>query len=320
MDVYGVKLIGINAHTGEKLIFSLVLFAGFLIARLVLRAATDLLFAGNRLHRFRFWTRQTINISTTVLFAIAFLSIWFDNPRNLATAIGLVTAGLAFALQNVVTAVAGYLVILRGKTFNVGDRIVMGGVRGDVIALGFIQTTIMEMGQPAAVQGAVPTTWVAGRQFTGRIVSVSNSVIFTEPVYNYSRDFPLIWEEMILPIAYRDDRARAEQILLDVAESHTNELRSRGETAIQSMVRNYAMPPAELAPRVYFRITDNWLELGLRFVAPAHGARELKDAMSRDILHGFDEAGIGIASATYDVVGMPPLRVVGTPSDELQRS
>ena len=52
------------------------------------------------------------------------------------TALGLVTAGLAFALQKVVTAVAGYFVILRGRTFNVGDRIVMGGVRGDVIALG----------------------------------------------------------------------------------------------------------------------------------------------------------------------------------------
>jgi len=50
------------------------------------------------IHRRRFWTRQTINITTTVLFAIAFLSIWFDNPHNLATAIGLVTAGLAFAL------------------------------------------------------------------------------------------------------------------------------------------------------------------------------------------------------------------------------
>lgn len=315
IDVYGIKLIGINAHTGEKLIFSIVLFAGFLVVRLILRAATALVFAGDRAHRFRFWTRQTINISTTVLFAIAFLSIWFDNPRNLATAIGLVTAGLAFALQNVVTAVAGYLVILRGKTFNVGDRIVMGGVRGDVIALGFIQTTIMEMGQPPAVQSAAPAMWVTGRQFTGRIVSVSNSVIFTEPVYNYSRDFPLIWEEMMLPIAYGDDRTRAERILLDVAEAHTNELRASGETAIQAMMRSYAMPRAELVPRVYYRITDNWLELGLRFVAPAHGARELKDTMSREILAAFDGAGIGIVSATYDIVGMPPLRVEMSPVD-----
>jgi small-conductance mechanosensitive channel len=58
------------------------------------------------------------------------VSIWFDDPTRLTTALGLVTAGLAFALQRVVTAVAGYLIILRGKTFNIGDRISMGGVRG----------------------------------------------------------------------------------------------------------------------------------------------------------------------------------------------
>ena len=77
------------------------------------------------------------------------MSLWFDNPANLTTAAGLVTAGLAFALQKVVTAFAGYLVILRGRTFSVGDRIAMGGIRGDVIALTFLQTVIMEMGVPA---------------------------------------------------------------------------------------------------------------------------------------------------------------------------
>ncbi len=69
------------------------------------------------------------------------------------------------------------------------------------------------------------------------------------------------------------------------------------------------MAPAELAPKEYYRITDNWLELGLRFVARSHGTRELKDAMSRDIPRAFDAAGIGIASATYDIVEMSPLRI-----------
>ncbi len=308
MVVYGIKLIGINAHTGEKLLFSLVLFAAFILVRFVADGFIQLVFSQRRLHRARFWARQAVNVATTIIFALGFLSVWFDDPRNLATAVGLATAGLAFALQRVVTALAGYVVILRGKTFDVGDRIVMGGVRGDVIALGFIQTTIMEMGEPPSVQGAPPATWVMGRQFTGRIVSVSNSMIFSEPVYNYSREFPLVWEEMDLPIAYGDDREKAEQILLEVAEKHTAELHARGEAAIQSMMRRYAMAPAELAPKVFYRITDNWLELGLRFVAPAHGARELKDAMSRDILRAFDASGIGIASATYDIVGMPPLR------------
>lgn len=306
MEIYGVKFIGLNAQAGEKLLFSLVLILLFLIVQRVLRAVGLLLGSHERM---RFWYRQTVGVVTTVLLVLGLISIWFDKPGNLATAVGLVSAGLVFALQQVVTAVAGYVVILRGQTFNVGDRIRMGGVRGDVIALNFIQTIIMEMGEPPAVQTEAPAMWVMGRQFTGRIVSVSNSMIFSEPVYNYSRDFPLIFEEMDLPIAYDADRERAERILLDVAEKHTRRLREEAEGAIQTMMQRYAMPPADLGPRVFYRITDNWLELGLRFVAPAHGARELKDAMSREILAAFDEAKIGIASGTYDIVGLPPVRV-----------
>ena len=312
MNVFGIRLIGVDAGTGEKILFSLVVLIVVLAIRFLFAKISDAVFSGRGKdrQRSRFWTRQLINITTSVLFVLGFLSIWFDNPKNLATAIGLVTAGLAFALQNVVTAFAGYFVILRGKTFNVGDRIVMGGVRGDVIALGFVQTTILEMGEPPAVQGAAPAMWVMGRQFTGRIVSVSNSQIFTTPVYNYSRDFPLLWEEMDLPITYTADRARAEEILLDVARKHTDEMREGGEVAMQAMMHRYAMPLADLTPQVFYRITDNWLELGLRFLAPAHGARALKDRMSRDILTAFDAAGIGIASATYDIVGMPKLQIV----------
>ncbi len=98
-------------------------------------------------YRFAFWLRQSVRLTLAIVLLVGLASIWFNDAYRLATALGLVTAGLAFALQKVVTAVAGYFVILRGKVFNVGDRIVMGGVRGDVIALRFTQTVIMEMGQ-----------------------------------------------------------------------------------------------------------------------------------------------------------------------------
>ena len=110
-----------------------------------------------------------------------------------------------------ITSIAGYFVILRGSTFTVGDRISMGGVRGDVMRLGFIQTTFMEMGQPPSVPGADPAMWVKSRQFTGRIVTVTNSKIFAEPVFNYTRDFPFIWEEMSIPITYEADDAKVEK-------------------------------------------------------------------------------------------------------------
>ncbi|HEX8203741.1 MAG TPA: mechanosensitive ion channel domain-containing protein, partial [Isosphaeraceae bacterium] len=248
-------------------------------------------------------------LSTAIVLTLGLLSIWFDDPARLTTALGLVSAGLAFALQKVVTAVAGYFVILRGKTFNVGDRITMGGVRGDVIALGFIQTTIMEMGQPPAVQGADPAMWVRARQYTGRIVTVTNDKIFSEPVYNYSRDFPYLWEEMSLPISYKADRDRAERILLETAERHTVAIGELGAEAPEEMRRRYFMKSADPRKRVYYRLTDNWLELAVRFVAEGHGVRDLKDAMSRDILRALDEAGIGLASTTFEIVGLPPLRI-----------
>ena len=309
VELFGIRLVGMNAENFTKLVFTLIFIAGvLLLGHLARRIASRVLHERDR-EQAQFWTRQAIKFSSAVLMILGLLSIWFEDPTGLATALGLVTAGLAFALQKVVTAVAGYFVLLRGKTFNVGDRIVMGGVRGDVIALGFIQTTIMEMGQPPSVQGAAPAMWVQSREYTGRIVTVSNSKIFDEPVYNYSGDFPYLWEELSLPITYSSDRRRAEAILLEAAQRHTYPITELGQEALEEMQRRYVVKAAEMQPKVYFRLTDNWLELTVRFIAKDHGIRGLKDVMSRDILKALDDAGIGVASATFEIVGLPPLRL-----------
>jgi small-conductance mechanosensitive channel len=240
---------------------------------------------------------------------LSILSIWFDDPTRLTTGIGIFGAGLAFALQRVVTALAGYVVIMRGDTFTVGDRITMGGVRGDVIALTFMQTRIMEMGQPPAVQGADPAMWVRSRQFTGRIVTVTNDKVFDEPVYNYTREFPFIWEELTLPIPYRADRQRAEAILLECVAEHTAALDRESQPVRLALERRYFLSMDDLTPRVFYRLTDNWLELSVRFIVGEHGVRTVKDAISRAVLRRLDEAGLEIASATYEVVGLPTLKV-----------
>ena len=79
------------------------------------------------------------------------------------------------------------------------------------------------------------------------------------------------------------------------------------------MERRYFVSLGELEPKVYYRLTDNWLELTVRFITKDRGGRDLKDMMSRDILQAFDEAGIGIASATFEIVGLPPLRLQRLP-------
>jgi small-conductance mechanosensitive channel len=178
-----------------------------------------------------------------------------------------------------------------------------------VIALGFTRTKIIEMGQPPSVQEDEPAMWVGARQYTGRIVTVTNDRIFDEPVYNYTREFPFIWEEIRVPVRYADDRARAEAIVLDAARRHTLEITEQGSAALRALERRYRVEAATPEPRTFLRLTDNWLEIAVRFLARDHGVRGLKDAITRDILDGFDAAGFEIASATYEITGVPALRI-----------
>ena len=316
LQVAGVKMLGFNAANAHKLLFSVIVLAGLYLLSKVLRGIGQA-FGGDR-QRTAFWARQGISLTTFVLGVAALVSIWFDNPSRLATGAAVLSAGLAFALQKVVTSFAGYFVILRGKTFNVGDRIKMGSVRGDVIALNFIQTVIMEMGEPPSEQQEDPGMWVQSRQYSGRIVTISNAQIFEDPVYNYSRDFQYIWEEMHIPVSYKDDRNRAEQILLDAVSRHTQEIQNLAKPELDKLKEQFFIQEEDLKPRVYLRITDNWVELAVRFLCGTHDIRGLKDRISRDILRDFDAAGIGIASGTYEIVGVPPIKVenVAMPTDQ----
>lgn len=308
VQLFGVKLVGVTGEDGRKLLFSIVFVAVIWLLAWGFGTLTSKLLR-RRSHRAAFWATQTVHLVSVAVLLIGLCSIWFNNPARLATFFGLISAGLAFALQRVVTALAAYLVILRGKTFNVGDRIVMGGVRGDVIELGFIQTTIMEMGEPPATQTDNPAMWVQARQYTGRIVSITNDKIFDTPVYNYTRDFPYIWEEIHIPISYKTDLRRAEDILLTAARNVTTPFSEIGEAALNELERRYFVHRSELLPKVFVTLTDNWIDLALRFVVSEHGIRSVKDKMSREILSALDQANIGIASSTYDIVGMPPVSV-----------
>jgi small-conductance mechanosensitive channel len=309
LNLFGVTLIGVTPETGRRLLLTiavaiLVPLLGWGLSKAIGWATREL-----TSRRIAFWTRQGISLFTAVSLILMIVSIWFDDPGRLTTAIGLVTAGIAVAMQRAITAIVGYFLILRGSIFNVGDRIVIGGVRGDVIDLGFLQTTVMEMGEAGPEQPDSPAVWVKSRQYTGRIVTVSNATLFDQPVYNYSREFPFIFEELIIPIRYEDDGEEAERILLEVGEKHTLSYKELEQDAIEELRRRYFLQEENPGPRVYWRLTDNWLELSLRFVVRDHGVRAVKDAMARDLLARLKAAGIGIASGTYAIVQLPEVKV-----------
>ena len=312
VEFLGVKWIGLNASNGQKLLASVVLIATVMILSALIRLLLHQLSRGRENVTFITIAKQFLNIITTFVVTLGVLSIWFDDPSSLATALGLVMAGVAFALQKVITSFAGYFVILRGKVFRIGDRIAIGNVRGDVIDLNLTQTTVMEMGQPPSVQNADPDVWVRSRQYTGRVVSVPNAKIFEESIFNYTRELSFLWEEMSIPIPYTTKHAQrehAEQILLNAARKHGVDAEDMEKDALAELAKLYPVEKPSLEPSVYWTLTDNWIQLSVRFLTRSHGVRSVKDQMSRDIIIALDNAGIGIASATFELVGLPKIDV-----------
>ena len=117
-----------------------------------------------------------------------------------------------------------------------------------------------------------------------------------------------------MPRRYGDDGAAVETILLDAARHHAITADRIEPRHLDDLERRYQLRVSEIEPRVYWRLTDNWLELSVRLLSPDHGTREIKDAMNREILLKLDAAGIAIALATYEITGLPTILMSQEPA------
>lgn len=208
----------------------------------------------------QFGIRRSVRFATGLVVLLALAGIWHVFGGHIGLVVGLGAAGLGFVLQNVIGAVFGWMGILVGGVFRIGDRISFAGVEGDVIDLTPLRTVILEMGSPLELGVEVPdTTWVRGRQYSGRVVAVPNYRVLADPVYNYSGAFEYIWEELTLPVSYRSDWRAAERILLEEVERASASDGAR--RAMAEMARRYPVPQTEVAPNVFVRATDNWWEI-----------------------------------------------------------
>ena len=311
--IYGqdsATAVGLPDSAGTKLLLTVaILFAAVVASAVLRRIARASLAAGGK-GQTLFWTDQVIKLLALATFLAAFVWLWAHHLGELGGTIGVIGAGVAVSLQRVITSFAAYLIILRGKVFSVGDRVTFGGVRGDVIALGFMQTTVLEMGQSPPERQDEPATWVRGRQYTGRIVRVTNDKIFDFPVYNYTREFPFVWDEIMIPIAHDADSRRAESIMLDAARKRTADVIKDAKPALERLRKVYYIDgEVEIEPRVYMTVNDNYTELALRFLSREPGVRLTKDALYRDILDGFHQANIDIASTSMEIAVPAPVEV-----------
>lgn len=240
---------------------------------------------------------------STILFvcaAAALVLLWSRLLQHTGTFLGILGAGLAIALREPLLSIAGRIAILAGHLFSVGDRIQINQMSGDVIDVGMFYTRMMEIGN-----------WIQADQVTGRILQIPNSQVFGTPIFNYTQNFSYIWDEIKLPITYASNLEKTSQILLEVGGEYTREFLAGAQSQLEQMQRYFLLPQIEVDPAVFLRVTDNWLELSMRYVTDPKKRRIATNFIFTEVFKRVRQHDdIQIASSTMDVTvrseGPPP--------------
>lgn len=248
----------------------------------------------------RYKSQKGVEVIAYALIIVLSISYFTGNIQDFALAVGLLTAGVTITLQELVLSVAGSFYIFFVQVYKPGDRIEINGIKGDVIDIDSIYTTMMEIGE-----------WVSSDNYSGRIVKLSNAFVFKGPIYNYSQDFPFVWDELSLPIRYGSDVDRAKGIVVDAATEILADYVQQSRAEWKQVVTKYYIEDAQVDPTLAITLTDNWMVFNLRYIVDYRRRRVTKHQLMERIGNAVlnSEGAVVLASATFEIVKIPSLDI-----------
>ncbi len=255
----------------------LIATGGLIVALLILRVVL-LSVVQRRIDEPAVWYR-TRKLVTYAMFVVAVFLIgplWLQTGAY-GTYIGLLSAGLAIALSDVIKNLAGWVFIVIRRPFRVGDRIEIAGHVGDIIDSRVFRFSMLEVGN-----------WVHADQSTGRIMHVPNGLIFTEPLANYTEGFEYIWHEIPVLITFESDWNLAERIIQEVLDEHApHHEPDRALTELRRTAKEYQIRYTHLTPAVYLTVKDSGVLLTGRLLVRTRRRRAVEDIVWKGILTRF---------------------------------
>jgi small-conductance mechanosensitive channel len=248
----------------------------------------------------RYKTQKGVEFIGYILLVILTFSFFTGTIKNFTVIIGLFTAGIAFTLQELILSIAGSVYIFMVKVYKPGDRIEISGIKGDVIDVDSIYTTMMEIGE-----------WVSSDNYTGRIVKLSNAFVFKGPIYNYSQDFPFIWDEFNLPIKYGSDIELTKSIIIKIATKILAEFTINSKKQWKEVVSKYYIEDANVDPTLAMTLTDNWIQFNIRYIVDYKKRRLTKHALNDEIRKEIEKTNgkVILASTTIEIIKIPEINV-----------
>lgn len=225
------------------------------------------------------WRKTTEFVSLFIgLLIIASLWLGTGGNRSASTYLGLLSAGIAIALQDPLTNLIGWVFIVARRPFEMGDRIEIGDVAGDVIDIRLFQITLLEIGR-----------WVNADQSTGRIVRVPNRFVFSQSVANYTSGIPFIWNEVPLEVTFESDWRIAKQLLEEIAGRFSLQPTEEEAEDIRRTAKRSNIRTPHLTPVVYTTVAASGVVLTLRYLCRPRQRRNSEQQIWEAILDVFAE-------------------------------
>jgi small-conductance mechanosensitive channel len=255
----------------------------FIVIKIINRTIKDI----KKKYRIR---KFAIYIATFICLLIIIL-IWLKKGASFPTILSILGAGLALALHQPITSMAGWLLILIRRPYETGDRIQIGNNAGDVIDIRLFYTSMLEIGN-----------WVDADQSTGRIIHCPNGKIFTESIFNYTRGFEYLWNEIKIIVTFESNWKKAKDIIQEIGSKDFADLDKKVGAKIKRMSKKYMIHYEKLTPIVWTNIVDFGVELTLRYLTEARKRRSSQDEICHSILDKFNkEPDVDFAYPTYRI-------------------
>ncbi|WP_321375642.1 mechanosensitive ion channel family protein [uncultured Draconibacterium sp.] len=276
---------GLSLQTQSEILFSIIVIIllsviRFTILRVVWRQTENA--------KTRYQWKRTLSFVIPIVTIVLVGAIWLPAFEQFGAFLGLFSAGLAIALKDPLTNLAGWFFIVTRKPFIVGDRIQVGENTGDIIDIRLFQFTMLEIGN-----------WVDADQSTGRIIHLPNGKVFLEPQANFSSGFEYIWNEIQVNITFESNWKKAKSLLETIIQDYSKDIHIKAHQEIQEASKNYMIYYKHLTPIIYTKVMDFGVRLTIRYLCNPRQRRGSENILWQDILTAFNkEADIQFAYPT----------------------
>lgn len=283
------KLTGINETPILLIIYSVI---AIIIIDLIYRGITFLNTQFNTNEKTLYIFNKKLHIIKTILTIFALFLIWENEIQNIITILSFIGAAATLAIRDIILNFFAGIYISIYKPIRVEDRIEVDSMIGDIVNINSLNFEMLEVNSKEE-----------GEQSTGIIVQIPNSKIFTENIKNYTKAFKYIWNELEVKIKLNADLKHNKKVLYDIVNSNdiVKRIPKKMQHELNEAIGDYRIYYNNLDPIIYTKLTEEYVDLTIRYLAHPKKARHIESQIWNKIYENAKDKNLDLYT-TKDII------------------